>query len=65
MAGQQPPSTATVMERVPLLLLSKSAVTYLVDTLTCLGLALVSIILFQSWLLAVFFIINGKHLFCY
>ena len=33
--------------------------------LTCLGLALVSIILFQSWLLSVFFIINGKHLFCY
>ena len=65
MDGQHPPSTATVMERVPLLLLSKLAVTYLVDTLTCLGLALVSIILFQSWLLSVFFIINGKHLFCY
>ena len=38
MAGQHQSSTVTVMERVPLLLLSKSAVTYLVDTLTSLGL---------------------------
>ena len=46
MAGQHQSSTVTVMERVPLLLLSKSAVTYLVDTLMCLG--LVSIISFPE-----------------
>ena len=38
MAGQHPPSTAIVMERVPLLLLSKLAVTHLVDILKCLSL---------------------------
>ena len=46
MDGRHLHFTATAMERVPLLLSSKSAVTYLVDTVTCLGIVIVSIRVF-------------------